>query len=57
MGAEPESYGYIRAAKYMGVAPWELLDRDDGRYWSSQAIAIQNAENLAQQDLNKHHGR
>lgn len=53
MGAVPESYGYVRAAKYLGVAPWVLLERDDGRYWTAVAIAFENAESQAQADLSK----
>jgi len=53
MGSVPEVYGYIRAAKYLGVAPWDLMDRDDGRFWASRAIAIENAESLAQGDKSK----
>ena len=56
MGAVPASYPWIRAAKYLGVAPWELIARDDGIWWCNQAIAIENAEHLAQRDMAKRHG-
>jgi len=57
MGAVPETYPWVRAAKYLGVPVWELIERADGQYWKAQAIALGNAETLAQQDMNKHHGR
>lgn len=57
MGAVPETYPWVRAAKYLGVPVWELIERADGQYWKAQAIALGNAETLAQQDLNNHHGR
>ena len=53
MGSIPPVYGYIRAAKYLGVPVWELTERADGRFWMATAIAIENAETLAQQDLSK----
>jgi len=36
----------IRAAKYLGVPPWELLDRPVA--WREFAIAAENAEMKAQ---------
>jgi hypothetical protein len=57
MGAIPETYSWVRAAKYLGVPVWELIERADGLFWKAQAVALENAETLAQQDLSKHHGR
>lgn len=53
MGSVPASYSYIRAAKYLGVAPWEFIERADGRYWAQQAIAIENAEIKAERQRSR----
>ncbi len=55
MGAVPETYPWVRAAKYLGVPVWALIERDDGRWWAAQAVALENAESLAQQDRDKLH--
>ncbi len=36
----------VRAAKYLGVPPWELLDRPIA--WREFALAAENAESKAQ---------
>ena len=42
MGEVPEWYAVIRAAKYLWVAPWELLDAPV--YWKQWAVMAENAE-------------
>lgn len=46
MGAVPEWYRLLTAARYLRVQPWELLDR--GTFWVDAAIAAMDAENRAQ---------
>ena len=47
----PEWYPVISAARYLGVAPWELLDQPSE--WQEWALAAQAAEN----DAREHHQR
>jgi hypothetical protein len=42
MGYCPPWYTIIRAAKYMGVAPWELIDQP--KCWAEWALAAESAE-------------
>lgn len=42
----PDWYGVLRAAKYLNVAPWELLHQPV--YWQHWAIAAESAENAAE---------
>lgn len=46
MGACPEWYPLLKAARYLGVAPWELMNRP--RMWFEWALTAQAAENEAQ---------
>ena len=41
----------IRAARYLGVAPWELAERPS--YWRNWALACENAENWAESEMIK----
>lgn len=45
--AIPEAYPLIRAARYLGVAPWDLLERP--LIWTVWARLFEDAENEAQQ--------
>lgn len=45
MGEVPEWYAVIRAAKYLGVAPWELLEQPI--IWKEWAVMAENAEHEA----------
>lgn len=47
----PEYYPLIRAAKYLGVAPWELMERSDA--WQHIAYIAEQAEAEAQEIVNK----
>ena len=49
MGECPEWYDVIRAAKYLGVAPWELLAQPI--HWRQWATAAEQAENEARRQL------
>ena len=49
MGEVPEWYELFVAAKYLGVAPWELLDQPV--YWKEWAIAASSAEGSAKASL------
>jgi len=41
----------MRAAKYLGVAPWDLIDRPI--WWMHRALLFEAAENEAQAELNR----
>jgi hypothetical protein len=47
-GSAPEWYMVLRAAKYLGVAPWELLEHSS--YWMHIALAAEWAEGKAKED-------
>jgi hypothetical protein len=49
MGAVPEYVPLIRAAKYLGVAPWELAERPAA--WRDWALAMEHGEASAQRQL------
>lgn len=49
MGHCPEWYAPIRTARYLGVAPWELLKQPIA--WMEWAAIAENAENGAQQSM------
>lgn len=49
MGAVPDWYATIRAAKYLGVAPWELTEREI--VWQDWALIAESAEEGARQTL------
>jgi len=42
MGACPEWYPLLRAARYLGVAPWDLLDQ--ARVWLEWALTAESVE-------------
>lgn len=46
LGELPDWYPLLRAARYMGVAPWDLYERPV--HWTIWAITSENAENEAQ---------
>lgn len=46
MGSVPEWYRLIRAAKYLGVAPWDLLEKP--AIWMEWALSAESAENKAE---------
>jgi hypothetical protein len=45
VGEPPEWYAIVRAAKYLGVAPWALLDQP--YFWFEVALAAEDAEGKA----------
>ena len=49
MGEAPDWYFLIRAARYLNVAPWELLAQPD--LWTDMALSAQAAETAAANDL------
>lgn len=51
MGALPEWYLLLRAARYLQVAPWDLLEQPIA--WLDWALMAENAENAAQADAMK----
>ncbi len=51
----PEWYPLIRAARYLGVAPWELLNQP--ACWMHWALAAQAAEAEAQEQVAKRHAQ
>lgn len=48
MGRFPEWYLLLRAARYMGVPPWELARMPAA--WRNYALAAENAEISAQNE-------
>lgn len=42
----PDEYPLIRAARYLGVAPWELAERSV--FWQEWALLFEAAEHRAQ---------
>ncbi len=42
VGACPEDYNLFKAAQYLGVAPWELMEQSV--WWQERAIMFMNAE-------------
>jgi hypothetical protein len=51
MGACPEWYPLLRAARYLGVAPWQLAERP--LVWQEWALTAEAAENEARNELSK----
>ena len=49
-GYIPETYALFRAARYLGVAPWEL--EQQSVFWLNHALAYEAIENEAEA---KHH--
>lgn len=47
MGDVPEWYSLIAAARYLGVAPWDLVDRPTA--WAHMANAAMDAEHRARE--------
>lgn len=50
-GECPDWYTLLRAARYLGVPPWELAERPVG--WQQVALAAEGAESWAQEELAK----
>jgi hypothetical protein len=46
MGYIPETYRLFRAAKYIGVSPWELSEQSV--FWMNHALEYENIENKAE---------
>lgn len=51
-GELPETYLLVRAAKYLGVAPWELLEQPE--YWLYFALEYQSVDDEVASILRKH---
>jgi hypothetical protein len=51
MGAQPDWYPLVRAAKYFGVAPWVLADQP--LYWTEVGLAALEAEGRARAHANR----
>jgi len=49
MGACPDDYALVQAAKYLGVAPWELMEQSI--WWMDRALMFMTAEYEAQEIL------
>lgn len=47
-GECPEIYTLIRAARYLRVPPWELLEQPN--LWAEWAVAIEGAEAWAERE-------
>ncbi len=50
-GACPPEYGLVRAARYLGVNPWDLADRP--AVWRDWALEFEAAEAWAEAELQK----
>jgi len=46
MGACPDDYAVVQAAKYLGVAPWALMEQS--LWWQDRAFMFMTAESEAQ---------
>jgi hypothetical protein len=51
MGHCPDWYLVMAVAKYLGVAPWEMLAAP--MWWQDKALVAMTAENEAQEIINK----
>ncbi len=49
MGACPDWYPLIRAARYLGIAPWELMEKP--MIWTNWALTAEGAEIEAQASM------
>lgn len=52
----PDFYPFIRAARYLGVPPWDLAGIPETRgcqVWMHWALAAERGENEAQAELHK----
>lgn len=49
MGALPDWYPLMRAARYLGVPPWELLHQPS--VWVSWALLAERVESEVQEEL------
>lgn len=56
MGEQPASYPVFRAARYIGCLPWELMEREDGRWWMAEALATERNEMLGNEARRKLQG-
>jgi hypothetical protein len=52
VGRCPEYFGLFQAAKYLGVAPWELAKQSI--WWQNKALVIMQAEYNARKILENH---
>ncbi len=52
MGAVPDDYALVQAARYLGVAPWELLGKSI--WWRVRALMFMEEEYEAKQSLDQH---
>jgi hypothetical protein len=49
MGYAPDWYFVVRAARYLGVAPWELMKQS--ALWMKWALMAEHAEHEAERQL------
>lgn len=54
MGRCPDWYPLLQAARYLGVAPWELAERPS--VWRDWALMAMEAENYAAEERARHQG-
>jgi hypothetical protein len=52
MGECPDDYPLFAAARYMNVAPWDLIEHSV--YYTDRALLFMTAEAQAQEILSKH---
>ena len=55
MGKCPEDYILVKAAQWLGVAPWDLMEQSI--WWQERIIMFMNAEAEAQKIIDQHNGR
>jgi hypothetical protein len=48
IGAAPDWYALLRAARYLGVAPWDLLEQSS--LWLGWALTAERTEGEAADD-------
>jgi len=49
IGEPPDWYALIQAAKYLGVAPWDLIEQSV--FWTDKALIAMSAEHSAQKQI------
>lgn len=54
MGEVPDWYQHLRAAKYLGVAPWDLAAQPV--FWREAALAAEQVEHDYQERQNQKSG-
>ncbi len=52
MGTIPDDYALVQAARYLGVAPWDLIEQST--WWIDRALMFMTEEHEAKQSIDQH---